>query len=81
VAAFIVGSLTMAAFGYDLVTSMSASIAALGNIGPGLGAIGPTRNWAHLPDAAKWVMSFLMLIGRLELYSVLILFTPWVWKR
>ena len=81
VAAFIAGSVTMTIFGYDLVTSMSASIAALGNIGPGLGDIGPTCNWAHLPAAAKWVMSFLMLIGRLELYSVLILFTPWVWKR
>ncbi len=78
---FLVGALVMTACGYDLVTSISASAAAIGNIGPGLGKVGPTMNWAHLPAFAKWVMSFLMLIGRLELYSVLILFTSWAWKR
>lgn len=80
-AAFILGALVMAACGYDLTTSLSASVAALGNIGPGLGEVGPTANWSHLPAVAKWVMSFLMLIGRLELLSVLVLFTPWMWKR
>lgn len=80
-AAFCLGSVVMAAYGYDLVTSFSASAAALGNIGPGLGEVGPTANWAHLPVGAKWVMSFLMLLGRLEIYSVLVLFTPWAWKR
>ena len=71
----------MAACGYDLVTSLSASIAALGNIGPGLAQVGPTENWAHLPMPAKWAMSVLMLVGRLELYSVFILLTPWAWRR
>ncbi len=80
-ATFVVGLLVMAACGYDLVSSASASAAALGNIGPGLGAVGPVCNWAHLPDVAKWVMSLLMLLGRLEIFSVLILFTPWAWKR
>ncbi len=78
---FLVGAITMAAAGYDLVTSMSASVAALGNIGPGLGEVGATCNWAHLPDVTKWVMSILMLLGRLEVYSVVILFTAWAWKR
>lgn len=80
-ATFVLGVLVMAACGYDLVSSASASAAALGNIGPGLGAVGPLANWAHLPDVAKWVMSLLMLLGRLEIFSVLILFTPWAWKR
>jgi trk system potassium uptake protein TrkH len=78
---FIAGALVMAACGYDLETSLSASAAAVGNIGPGLGEVGPTRTWAHLPGVAKWVMSLIMLAGRLELYSVLILLTPWVWRR
>ena len=79
--AFILGTAVMVSHDYDLLTSMSASIAALGNIGPGLGEIGPTQNWSHLPDTAKWAMSLLMLLGRLELFSVVILFTPWVWRR
>jgi trk system potassium uptake protein TrkH len=78
---FVVGALVMALCGYDLVTSLSASAAAVGNIGPGLAEVGPTQTWAHLPAGAKWIMSIIMLAGRLELYSVLILLTPWVWKR
>jgi ketopantoate reductase len=64
-----------------VTTSASASAAALGNIGPGLSAVGPAENWAHLPAFAKWVMSLLMLLGRLELFSVVVLFTPWAWRR
>lgn len=81
VGTFVAGALAMAAFDYDLVTSLSASAAALGNIGPGLGRVGPASNWAHLPATVKWVMTVLMLLGRLELYSVLILVTPWAWRR
>jgi trk system potassium uptake protein TrkH len=78
---FLVGALVMAAFGYDLVTAMSTSAAALGNVGPGLGGVGPMENWSHLPAAAKWVMSALMLLGRLELFSTVVLLTPYSWKR
>ena len=81
VAAFVFGTAVLASFGYDLATSLSASASALGNVGPGLGAVGPTANWGHLPDLAKWATAFLMLLGRLEVYSVLVLFTPWAWKR
>ena len=81
VATFLFGALVMAACGYDLISSVSASAAALGNIGPGLGAVGPLENWAHLPAVAKWVMSLLMLMGRLELFSVVVLMTPWAWRR
>jgi len=78
---FVIGSLVMASCGYDIVTSTTAAAAALGNVGPGLATVGPTANWGHLPDVAKWTMSFLMLCGRLELFSVLVLFTTWVWRR
>lgn len=76
-----VGVAVMTWFDYDLVTSFSAAASAVSNVGPGLGKVGPTQNWAHLPDLAKWVMGFLMLLGRLELFSVLILFTRWEWRR
>lgn len=78
---FVVGAAVVAACGYDLPTAASASVSALGNIGPGLAEVGPSQNWAHLPIPAKWCMSVLMMIGRLEVYSVLILFTPWLWQR
>lgn len=80
-ALFVAGSFVMAACGYDLPTATSASIAALGNIGPGLAEVGPTANWSHLPAAAKWFMALLMMVGRLEVFSVLVLFTPWLWRR
>jgi trk system potassium uptake protein TrkH len=79
--AFVLGTTAMVAYDYDLLSSCTASLAALSNIGPGLGAVGPAQNWGHLPDTVKWVMSGLMLMGRLELFSVVILFSPWVWRR
>jgi trk system potassium uptake protein TrkH len=79
--AFVLGTTTMVAYEYDILSSCTASLAALSNIGPGLGKVGPAQNWGHLPDTAKWVMSALMLMGRLELFSVVILFSPWVWRR
>lgn len=62
-------------FGYDLSSSFGAVAATLGNIGPGIGAVGPVENYSHFPAFAKWFLSFLMLIGRLELFTVLILFS------
>ncbi len=67
--------------GYDLDTSFGAAAATLGNIGPGIGEVGPAFNYAHFPVFGKWFLSFLMLIGRLELFTVLILFTPHFWKK
>ncbi len=61
--------------GYDMVTSFSTSAAMLGNIGPGLGTFGPFADYSMVPSAGKWYLSILMLIGRLELFTVLILFT------
>ncbi len=65
----------IAALGYDLETSFSAVAATLGNIGPGLEAVGPSMNYAHFPVFGKWFLSFLMLLGRLEIFTVLVLFS------
>ena len=67
--------------GVGFTESVSTVISSIGNVGPGLGAFGPAYSWNALPDAAKWVLSFLMLIGRLELFSVLLLFYPSFWKK
>ncbi len=78
---FIAGTITMSMLDIDFETSMGATIACLGNIGPGIGDVGPTNNFFALPDIGKWVLSFLMLMGRLELFTVLILFTRAFWKK
>ncbi len=65
----------------DLVTSASAVASSLGNIGPGLGAVGPTSNFLAVPDAGKWLLSFLMIAGRLEIFPVVLLFTRYLWRR
>jgi len=64
------------------VTAMTGALTALTNVGPGLGpVIGPVGNYSSLPDAAKWLLSFLMLLGRLEILSVLVLLSPALWTR
>lgn len=78
---FALGSVAMAAMGLDLVTAISSVAATLGNIGPGLGTIGPTENFAHIPVLGKWLLSFFMLLGRLEIYTIIILFVPEFWKK
>jgi trk system potassium uptake protein TrkH len=65
----------------DLETSMGAVATSMGNIGPGLGSVGPAATFAHIHPVGKWFLSFLMLIGRLELFTVLVLFSPSFWKR
>ncbi|WP_162047472.1 TrkH family potassium uptake protein [Vibrio taketomensis] len=72
----------LSGLGLDPVTSISGSITAVANVGPGMGDyIGPTGNFASLPDAAKWLLSFGMLMGRLEILTILVLFFPAFWKR
>jgi trk system potassium uptake protein TrkH len=61
--------------------SLSAVIACLFNIGPGLAEVGPTRNYAGLHDTTKFMLSVLMIMGRLELYAILALFSPSLWRR
>ncbi|HEU4319194.1 MAG TPA: TrkH family potassium uptake protein [Acidimicrobiia bacterium] len=67
--------------GLDLVTATTAVAASLGNIGPGLGEVGPASNYAGLPELAKWLLSGLMIVGRLEIFPVLVLFTKDLWRR
>jgi trk system potassium uptake protein TrkH len=64
----------------DLPSAMGAVATSLGNIGPGLGNVGPVENFLHVVPAGKWFLSFLMLLGRLELFMVLILFSPGFWR-
>lgn len=71
----------VAAAGVDLVTTISSVLACLGNVGPGLGEVGPMDNYASLPDFPKWVLSLDMLLGRLEIYTVIIMFVPRFYKK
>jgi trk system potassium uptake protein TrkH len=77
---FLFGVLAMAALGSDIDTSIGAVAATLGNVGPGIGTVGPVDNYSHLPILGKWVLSFLMMTGRLEIFTVLVIFTRHFWR-
>lgn len=74
-------TLALAMLGLTVPTAMGASAATLGNIGPGLGKVGPASNYSDLPNVAKLLLSFCMVVGRLELYTVLVVLTPMFWRR
>lgn len=76
-----VATIGVAATGMDIVTASTTVISAMCNVGPALGSAGPAENYAHIPDAGKWILVFCMLTGRLEVYTVLILFVPHFWKK
>lgn len=78
---FAISSILMAFIGVDFVTAVGSVATSLGNIGPGFGQVGPVDNFASIPTIGKWLLSFLMLLGRLELFTVLILLSPYFWKR
>lgn len=78
---FIIGALVFSMFQIDFESAIGLSASSLGNIGPALGNFGPVNNYSALPPLAQWWSSFLMLIGRLELFTVLILFTPFFWRN
>ena len=77
---FVFTAIILSFTGLDIETALTASAAAIGNIGPGLGTIGPYENWGHLTDLAKWLTSFCMLLGRLEIFTVVVLFSRSFWK-
>ena len=77
---FAVGSLVFSFMGIDFMTSVGAAASSLGNVGPAFGDLSPVNNYASLPTFGKWWSSMLMLCGRLELFTVLIIFTPYFWK-
>ena len=76
-----IGWVVMMALGLDFMDAYGVVVSSVSNVGPGLGNYSGIHSWAHLPDAAKWVSAFLMLIGRLELFSVLLLLTPGFWQK
>ena len=78
---FIFGALVFGALGLDFKSAIGVAASSLGNVGPALGSYGPAFSYSELPEFAKWWASFLMLLGRLELFTVLILFTPFFWKK
>jgi trk system potassium uptake protein TrkH len=78
---FVFGSLVMAGLGLDLMSATSSVAASLGNVGPGFGLVGPANTYALIPQAGKWFLSFMMLLGRLELFTVFVLFTPEFWRK
>ncbi|MCB9301967.1 MAG: TrkH family potassium uptake protein [Lewinellaceae bacterium] len=77
---FLIGSIVVSAMGLDFLTSIGAVATCLGNVGPGIGDVGPVDNFAWLSGGIKLVLSFLMLLGRLEIFTILVLFTPYFWK-
>jgi trk system potassium uptake protein TrkH len=76
-----VAAFAVAASGYDLVTAVTAGVTAVGNVGPGLGEIGPFDHFAHFPGAVKLLLCGCMIAGRLELFTLLVLFNPGFWRR
>ena len=76
-----VSVIIMSIMGYDLDSALGAVATSIGNIGPGLGEVGPAFNFYEVPNFGKWFLSFLMLIGRLELFTVILLFSPYFWKE
>lgn len=76
-----VGWLVFMLCGVPFAEAFSVSLTSLGNVGPGIGQCGPAYSWSALPDAVKWISALLMLVGRLELFTVLLLFSPNFWKR
>lgn len=79
---FIICSFTITAAGVDSTNAITITLSALGNVGPTLGLeIGPTMSWSILPDFAKWICAILMLMGRLEIFTILVIFTPNFWKN
>jgi trk system potassium uptake protein len=81
VAIFALCTLLLTALGLDVLSAASAVVTAMGNVGPGLGSVGAVENFGHIATAGKWILSFCMLMGRLELFTVLVLFSPALWKR
>jgi trk system potassium uptake protein TrkH len=78
---FVTGSIVVTGLGLDFKTAIGTVATSLGNVGPGIGSVGPVDNFAWLPDSVKWILSFLMLLGRLELFTILLLFTSYFWRN
>ena len=79
---FLIIALMLSLSGLDFLTAISGAASAISNVGPGLGEmIGPDGNYKNIPDISKWILSFGMLLGRLELFAILVLFFPSFWRN
>ncbi len=78
---FVTGTIFMAAIGLDVHTAMGSVITTMGGIGPGIGRVGPAGNFAFIPDTGKYFLDILMILGRLEIFTVLVIFTPGFWRE
>jgi trk system potassium uptake protein TrkH len=78
---FILATMALAALGMDMMSSISGAATCLGNVGPGLGSIGPMDNFSGVPLPGKWIMIACMLLGRLEIYTIIVLLMPGFWRK
>jgi trk system potassium uptake protein TrkH len=81
VSIFVTVSVILTVLGLDLESAFGATAASIGNIGPGLGSVGPVANYAHLPALAKWLLTFCMLLGRLEIFTVMVFLNTFFSRR
>ena len=77
----VVATLIMSFLGLDMMTAFSSVAATIGNVGPGFGMVGPSSTYSEIPYLGKWVLSFCMLVGRLEIYTVIVLLIPEFWRK
>jgi len=80
-AVLVAGTMALLLTGLDILSAFTAVVACINNTGPGLGQVGPANNYQGLSDAQTWICTVVMLLGRLELFAVLVLFTPQFWRR
>ena len=78
---FIVTVIIMSVIGLDIPTSFASVAATIGNVGPGFGLVGPVNNYLPVPGLGKWVLIFCMILGRLEIYTVIIMLAPAYWRK
>ena len=78
---FVICTIVLAGMGMDFVTSIGAVAATMGNIGPGFGMVGPVQHFVHVPYMGKWLLIWCMLLGRLEIFTVIILIVPEFWRK
>ena len=78
---FVISAMIMAFLGLDIISAFSSVAACIFNIGPGLGMVGPVKNYFAVPLAGKWILIFCMLLGRLEIYTVMVLLIPEYWRK
>jgi trk system potassium uptake protein TrkH len=81
IALFVLASLVMSGLGLDVISAFSSVATCIGNVGPGLGLVGPATNFMMVPALGKWVLVFCMLLGRLEIYTVILLLVPEYWRK